>query len=49
MLELAVEQIVKETSDELCGEKHLETAMKKSLAPQSTKDQVVNSTVAAVL
>jgi len=34
-LELAVEAIVKETSDQLCGDKHLETALKKSLAPQN--------------
>lgn len=32
-LELTVEAIVKETSDQLCGDRHLETALKKSLAP----------------
>ena len=36
-LDLAVESIVQETTDQLCGERHLETALKKSLAPQ--KDQ----------
>ena len=44
-LELAVESIVKETSDQLCGDKHLENALKKSLAPQSQ----VNATVAAAI
>lgn len=34
-LELAVEQIVRETSDQLCGDKHLETAMKKFLLPKN--------------
>ena len=32
-LELAVESIVKETAEQLCGDRHLETALKKSLAP----------------
>ena len=32
-LELAVESIVRETSEQLCGDRHLETAMKKSLGP----------------
>jgi len=32
-LELTVEAMVKETSDILCGDRHLETALKKSLAP----------------
>ena len=34
-LELAVENIVKETTETLCGDKHLETALKKSVAPNS--------------
>jgi len=32
-LELAVDTIVRETAEELCNGKHLETALKKSLAP----------------
>ena len=32
-LELAVESIVKETAEQLVGDRHLETALKKSLAP----------------
>lgn len=40
-LELTVESIVKETSDLLCGDRHLETAMKKFLAPgKSSLDNV---------
>jgi len=37
-LELAVETIVKETSDQLCGDKHLEVDLKKSLAPQKEQN-----------
>lgn len=33
-LELAVEAIVHETTEQLCGDKHLESALKQSLAPQ---------------
>ena len=32
-LELAVDLIVRDTTEELCNGKHLETALKKSLAP----------------
>lgn len=32
-LDLAVESMVRETTEELCNGKHLETALKKSLAP----------------
>ena len=32
-LELAVESIVRDTAEQLCGDRHLETALKKSLAP----------------
>ena len=45
-LELAVESIVKETSDVLCGDKHLETALKKSLAPQSHNNNNANASAA---
>ena len=37
-LELTVEGIVKETSDQLCGDRHLETALKKSLAPSRANE-----------
>ena len=42
-----MESIVRETSEQLCGDRHLETAMKKSLAPQ--KDHQSNNAVAAAL
>ena len=46
-LELAVKSIVRETSEQLCGDRHLETAMKKSLAPK--KEDNSNNVVAAAL
>jgi len=39
-LELAVETVVKETSDQLCGDKHLEVALKKSLAPNKEQNSI---------
>ena len=40
-LEIAVEALVRETTNELCGDRHLETAMKHSLAPQSTQQNAL--------
>ena len=34
VLELTLESIIMETADQLCGDKHFETALKKSIAPQ---------------
>lgn len=49
-MELAVESIVKETSEELCGDRHLENAMKKALAPnQSQKNETAAAALAAAL
>ena len=47
ILELAVESIVRDTTEQLCGDKHLETDLKKSLAPQS--QQQANNAVAAAI
>ena len=45
-LELAVESMVRETTDELCNGKHLETALKKSLAPNNSNNHAANAVVA---
>ena len=50
ILEQAVETIVKETSDQLCGDRHLETVMKKALAPhQNHSKSEAASVVAAIV
>jgi len=46
-LELAVSTIVSETTEELCNGKHLETALKKSLAPQNRDGNAANAVVAS--